>query len=52
MCGVFPYTPHTYLLYTAKPQSNTVTFIIAQAEELGLLRWYRHQAMGWTTEEL
>jgi hypothetical protein len=41
-----------YLLYTAKPQSNTVTFIIAQVEELVLLSWYRHQAMGWTTEEL
>ena len=52
MCAVFPYTPHMYLQYTTKPWSNTVTFIITQKQKQGLLSWYRHQTMGWTTEEL
>jgi hypothetical protein len=52
MRALLPYTPHMYSQYTAKPWNNTVTFIITQEQELGLLSWYRHQAMGWTPEEL
>jgi hypothetical protein len=37
MCAVFPSAPHMYLQYTAKPWSNTVTFIITQKQEQGLL---------------
>ena len=51
MCEVFPCAPHTYLKHNAKPWSNTVTFTITQVQELGLLSWCRHQAMGWATEE-